>query len=97
MALSGLLAPFGLVAMYLNIVGATKVTMVLNIIGMAVGLPVTWVLLVRYGMLGAAVASVVGGALSSAVSLIVVEWRFGVGLRFRAWSGTGCRRWRRAP
>jgi len=79
MALSGLLAPFGLVAMYLNIVGATKATMMLNMIGMAMGLPVTWVLLARYGMLGAAVASVVGGALSSAVSLIVVERRFGVG------------------
>jgi len=80
MALSGLLAPFGLVTMYLNIVGATKTTMYLSVAGMVVGLPVTWIMLVRYGMLGAVVASVVSSALSSVMSLIVVKRRFGVGL-----------------
>jgi hypothetical protein len=42
------------------------------------GLPITWILLVRYGMLGAVVASLVGSALSAALSLIIVERRYGV-------------------
>jgi O-antigen/teichoic acid export membrane protein len=78
MAFSGLLAPFGVVTMYLNIVGATKVTMMLNIIGMAMGLPITWALLVHYGMLGAVVASLISSALSTVVSLIFVEKRYDV-------------------
>jgi len=78
MAFSSLLAPFGVVTMYLNIIGATKATMMLNIISLAMGLPITWILLVRYGMLGAVVASLVGSALSAALSLIIVERRYSV-------------------
>jgi O-antigen/teichoic acid export membrane protein len=78
MAFSGLLAPFGVVTMYLNIVGATKVTMMLNVIGMAMGLPITWALLVHYEMLGAVVASLISSALSTGVSLIVVKKRYNV-------------------
>jgi O-antigen/teichoic acid export membrane protein len=78
MAFSSLLAPFGVVAMYLNIIGATKVTMMLNVIGMAMGLPITWALLVHYGMLGAVVASLISSALSTGVSLIVVKKRYDV-------------------
>jgi O-antigen/teichoic acid export membrane protein len=78
MAFSSLLAPFGVVTMYLNIIGATKATMMLNVIGLAMGLPITWILLVHYGMLGAVVASLVGSALSAALSLIIVERRYGV-------------------
>jgi O-antigen/teichoic acid export membrane protein len=73
MALSSLLAPFGVVSMYLNIIGATKVTMMLNIVGMMMGLPVTWILLVHYGMLGAIVASLINSVLGTVVSLITVK------------------------
>jgi O-antigen/teichoic acid export membrane protein len=80
MAFSSLLAPFGVVTMYLNIVGATKVTMMLNIIGMAMGLPITWILLVHYGMLGAVIASLISSTLSTVVSLLIVKKRYDVGV-----------------
>jgi PST family polysaccharide transporter len=81
MALSGLLAPFGMLGMYLNIIGATRTTMLLNVAGMAIGLPLTWALLVCCGMLGAVSAFLMGSALNAAVSLAVVKWKYGVSLR----------------
>ena len=81
MALSSLLAPFGVVVMYLNIVGATRTTMVLNIVNMLIGLPITWILLVRYGMLGAVVASVVNSIIGTAISLTVVRRMYGVNIK----------------
>jgi O-antigen/teichoic acid export membrane protein len=78
MALSSLLAPFGVVTMYLNIIGATKVTMMLNIVGMMMGLPITWILLVHYGMLGAIVASLINSILGTVVSLITVKRRYSI-------------------
>jgi O-antigen/teichoic acid export membrane protein len=45
---------------------------------MAMGLPITWALLVHYGMLGAVVASLISSALSTVVSLIFVEKRYDV-------------------
>jgi O-antigen/teichoic acid export membrane protein len=54
--------------------------MMLNIIGMAMGLPITWALLVHYGMLGAVVASLLSGALSTVVSLIFLKKRYDVGV-----------------
>ena len=81
MALSSLLAPFGVVVMYSNIVGATRTTMVLNIVNMLIGLPITWILLVRYGMLGAVVASVVNNIIGTAISLTVVRRMYSVNIK----------------
>ena len=78
MALSSLLAPFGVVTMYLNIIGATRITMMLNIVGMMMGLPITWILLVHYGMLGAIVASLINSVLGTVVSLITVKRMYGI-------------------
>jgi O-antigen/teichoic acid export membrane protein len=64
--------------MYLNIIGATKVTMMLNIVGMVMGLPVTWILLVHYGMLGAVISSLINSVLGSVVSLITVKRMYGI-------------------
>ena len=77
MAISNLLAPFGVVPMYLNIIGATRTTMALNIVGMLIGLPITWALLVHYGMLGAVIASLINGALGTAISLTVAGRMYG--------------------
>jgi len=81
MALSSLLAPFGVVVMYLNIIGATRTTMVLNIANMLTGLPITWILLVNYGMLGAVVASVVNSIIGTVVSLTVVKRMYSVNIK----------------
>jgi O-antigen/teichoic acid export membrane protein len=81
MALSSLLAPFGVVVMYLNIIGATRTTMVLNIANMLIGLPITWILLVNYGMLGAVVASVVNSIIGTVISLIVVRRMYSANIK----------------
>jgi O-antigen/teichoic acid export membrane protein len=78
MAVSNLLAPFGVVPMYLNIIGATRTTMALNIVSMLIGLPITWALLVHYGMLGAVIASLINGVLGTVISLIVVRRMYGI-------------------
>jgi O-antigen/teichoic acid export membrane protein len=78
MAISNLLTPFGVVTMYLNIIGATRTTMVLNIVSMLIGLPITWTLLVHYGMLGAVIASLINGVLGTAISLIVARRMYGI-------------------
>jgi len=78
MALSSLLAPFGVVTIYLNIIGATRVTMMLNIVGMVMGLPITWILLVHYGMLGAIIASLINSVLSTVASLMAVRGMHGI-------------------
>jgi O-antigen/teichoic acid export membrane protein len=81
MALSSLLAPFGVIVMYLNIIGATRITMILNITNMLIGLPITWILLVHYGMLGAVVASVVNNIIGTAISLTVVRRMYSVNIK----------------
>jgi len=78
MAISNLLAPFGIVPMYLNIIGVTRTTMALNIVSMLIGLPITWTLLVHYGMLGAVIASLINGILGTAISLIVAKRMYGI-------------------
>jgi len=78
MAISNLLAPFSVVPMYLNIIGATRTTMALNIVSMLIGLPITWALLVHYGMLGAVIASLINGVLGTAISLIVARGMYGI-------------------
>jgi len=78
MAVSNLLAPFGVVPMYLNIIGATRTTMALNIVSMLIGLPITWALLMHYGMLGAVIASLINSVLSTAISLIVARRMYGI-------------------
>jgi len=78
MAISNLLAPFGVVPMYLNIIGATRTTMALNIVSMLIGLPITWTLLVHYGMLGAVIASLINGVLGTAISLIVARRMYSI-------------------
>jgi O-antigen/teichoic acid export membrane protein len=78
MAISNLLAPFGVVPMYLNIIGATRTTIALNIVSMLIGLPITWALLVHYGMLGAVIASLINGVLGTAISPIVAKRMYGI-------------------
>ena len=78
MAASNLLTPFGVVTMYLNIIGATRTTMALNIVSMLIGLPITWALLVHYGVLGAVIASLINGVLGTAISLIVARRMYGI-------------------
>jgi O-antigen/teichoic acid export membrane protein len=78
MAISNLLAPFGVVPMYLNIIGATRTTMALNIVSMLIGLPITWALLVHYGMLGAVIASLINGVLGTAISLIIARRMYSI-------------------
>jgi len=78
MAASNLLTPFSVVTMYLNIIGATRTTMALNIVSMLIGLPITWALLVHYGVLGAVIASLINGVLGTAISLIVARRMYGI-------------------
>jgi O-antigen/teichoic acid export membrane protein len=80
MALSNILAPFGVVTMYLNIIGATRVTMMLNIINMLIGLPITWILLIYYGMLGAVVATLVNSIIGTVISLAVVRGMYNLNI-----------------
>ena len=52
--------------------------MALNIVSMLIGLPITWALLVHYGVLGAVIASLINGVLGTAISLIVVRRMYGI-------------------
>jgi len=52
--------------------------MALNIVGMLIGLPITWALLVHYGMLGAVIASLINGVLGTAISLIIARRMYGI-------------------
>jgi O-antigen/teichoic acid export membrane protein len=78
MAMSNLLAPLGVLGMYINIIGETKVSMMLSLTNMAIGLPITWLFLVRMGMLSAVIASVINGAVGSALTVAVVKAKYGL-------------------
>jgi len=80
MAVSNLLTPFSVIPMYLNIIGATRTTMALNIVSMLIGLPITWTLLVHYGMLGVVIASLINGVLGTAISLVVARRMYGIAI-----------------
>jgi len=45
---------------------------------MLIGLPITWALLVHYGMLGAVIASLINGVLGTVISLIVARRMYGI-------------------
>jgi O-antigen/teichoic acid export membrane protein len=81
MALSNILAPFGVVTMYLNIIGATRVTMMLNIINMLIGLPITWILLIYYGMFGAVVAGAINSFIGAIISLSIVKKLYKISIK----------------
>jgi O-antigen/teichoic acid export membrane protein len=81
MALSNILAPFGVVIMYLNIIGATRVTMMLNIINMLIGLPITWILLIYYGMFGAVVAGAINSFIGAIISLSIVKKLYKISIK----------------
>ncbi len=80
MAMSNLLAPLSVLGMYINIIGETKVSMALTLVNMAAGLPITWLFLVKMGMLGAVVASVINGTIGSALTVAVVKARYGLSI-----------------
>ena len=55
--------------------------MIYVLANMLIGLPITWILLVRYGMLGAVVASVVNNVIGTAISLTVVRRMYSVNIK----------------
>jgi peptidoglycan biosynthesis protein MviN/MurJ (putative lipid II flippase) len=48
---------------------------------MLIGLPITWILLVHYGMLGAVVASVVNSVVGATISLTIVRRMYRVNIK----------------
>ncbi|ADN49862.1 oligosaccharide flippase family protein [Vulcanisaeta distributa] len=75
MAINLLLSPLGVITMYLNIIGDTRLSMVISLINTVIGLPITWALLVRWSMLGAVIASIINGAIGTAITYGIVKAR----------------------
>ena len=52
--------------------------MALTLVNMVTGLPITWLFLVKMGILGAVTASVIYGAIGSTLTVAVVKTKYGL-------------------
>ena len=80
LALGSLTAPFGVVALYLNIIGDTKFAGFLTFTTTALAVPIALALLVKMGFLGAVIASPINAVMGAAVTYIAVRKRHGLTL-----------------